>query len=468
VMGKTFLKPVMWGTLLAALVWLALSVLAVLVPREPIRTHLEEAFASGSLTDDDHSPADRVRGVSQFNDCVILSTAYLRSPSAFEDVASALWPIYIKNQNTICGELHKAVTTGLAPDQMTRYHRYLFGQRGLVAALLQFFSLDTVRSVLLLLNHAMAAAILLLGLVALRAPAKFETAAKTRGIAARVRVPAPILILIGGMLLCFYSLMYFGQSVAHGPADLLLTMFIFYLATRDLYSPPVSSDRIGILCTLAFIGGLTAMFELLSGGLPMSVAAMLAFYGLQAFQVQSPRPVTWQERVFPALQGIGAFMIGFVLLVALKIGGAIAVFGGEVLDDFNNQLLYRLGAEDATPRTRLTVQAFRAALHQTVPLFWGSKMLAGAALLGAAICLLLGSLRIVRGRPSAAALAGYGMLILSILAVPVWYAVFAQHTVRHAWFMGRLMVWPIIGCLLVGYLAFRSAPDPREQIRSVG
>jgi hypothetical protein len=469
-MAGTFLKAVAAGTMLAVLVWLALSVLAVLVPREPIRMHLQAAFASGSLTDEDHSPADRVRGVSQFNDCVILSTAYLRGPSAFEDVASALWPIYLKNENTICGELHKAVTTGLAPEQMTRYHRYLFGQRGLVAGLLQFFSLDAVRSILLILNHVMAAAIFLLGIVALRTAGsagagpdagrnKSTSAVRDIGVA-RVFVPAPVLVLIGGMLTCFYSLVYFGQSVAHGPADLLLSALILYLATRDLYSPLRAG---AILLMLALIGGLTAMFELLSGGLPMSVAAILAFYGLQALRAQALRHGRWPESVLPALQGMAAFMIGFVLLVVLKIGGAIAVFGGEVLDDFSNQLLYRLGAAETLPRAQLTLQAFRSVLYQTLPLFWGSKILTGIVLLGAPVCLLLGSLRIIRSRPTAANLAGYGMLLLSVLVVPVWYAIFAQHTVRHSWFMGRMMVWPIIGALLVGYVALRPAAPRSSQ-----
>lgn len=445
-MGAVFLRSVAIGIALAVAAWLLLSLVAVTVPRAPMLAHLSDAFLTGSLTDQDYLSRDKVRGDSQFNDCVILSTAYLRSPSVFEDIASALWPIYINDQNTVCGELHRAVTTGLGPDETARYHRYLFGQRGVVALLLQFFSVDAIRWILLTLNHAVPVGLLVLGIAALRRSFHDATAAGVQFI--QPSLPGPLLLLIGAMLLFFYGLVFFGQSVAHGLSDLLLSSFILFLAMRDLYAEPQWPRT---LRALALLGGLTATFELFTGGLPMSVAALLLVYGVQGARQSSAATV-----IARALQGIAAFVICFATLVVLKIGIAFAVFGNDVVVDFNNQLLYRLGVQDELPRLQLTVQAFLNVLREGIGLFWGSRTLAAVVMLSAAIAALLASIRILRGtRRAPAELTAYALIVLSIAVVPVWYAVFPQHTLRHAWFMGRMLVWPIIGCFALWYVVFR-------------
>ena len=48
----------------------------------------------------------------------------------------------------------------------------------------------------------------------------------------------------------------------------------------------------------------------------------------------------------------------------------------------------------------------------------------------------------------------YALLIASLLIVPVWYLIFRNHTAIHAWFMVRMLAWPMaLGFAVFAYWA---------------
>ena len=161
-------KAIAAGTLTAAAIWVGLSALAVSLPRPPIHRALAAAFDSGSLTTANAAFGDARRGASQFNDCVIFGAAYFRTGTQLEDFVTPVHPNLSRvdsGKNDVCAMLEIALDAdeenGVG---YVRYHRYLFGQRGIVAAALQVMSIDSLRLGLAVATHAMAACAIIWGL----------------------------------------------------------------------------------------------------------------------------------------------------------------------------------------------------------------------------------------------------------------------------------------------------------------
>ena len=149
--------------------------------------------------------------------------------------------------------------------------------------------------------------------------------------------------------------------------------------------------------------------------------------------------------------------------IVLKIIVALATFGLGVLPDFFDALGKRMSIGDtsAMPNGGLIV--------------FGSKIIGG-------LSGLAGNMRLLAGLTIALA-AGAGLwgftairkscfsdrlraqslsLLASNLVIPVWLAAFWQHTIQHAWFMDRILVWPIAS----GFALFTLGVHQRSRGRS--
>lgn len=443
--------PIARGALIAVAVWAALSALGVLLPRAPIEQALVEAYHTGALIHHKESSVGDVRrGASQFNDCIILGAGYFRAGSVAQDLASPARPV-LENGSVkgACGSLHRALAGLTTTFDFERYHRYLFGQRGIVAAYFQFGSLDSLRRGLLLVTHATA-----IGLLVWGASRQWRTRRDPTGHRRATHLGSLALMLSGALLFFFFGLRDFGQSVAHAPADIVSMLLLAFVLSRDMLSP---EQRAGTLQVLALFGGLTAIFELLIGSLPIGVVAILTGYGLHAATSQIPARESWRE----AAWGLTAFLGAFLLMFAIKLVAATAVFGAGVFEDFYANLMIRAGAVGATAelsRWTLTLAAFEGLRGSVTTLFWDQSWLAYLAVATAALAIVL-ALR--RTRVASAVL-----FALAIAVVPVWYAVLPEHTLRHGWFMARILIWPML-VAGVFFIATHAHRTPRGSPRAI-
>ena len=426
-------KAIAAGTLIAAVIWIGLSASAVWLPRAPIDRALVAAFDAGTLTADDSALGDARRGAAQFADCIILGAAYFRTGTLLEDFASPVRPVHTREDDRdgegACGTLRSALkgNNPFGDLGFERYHRYLFGQRGVAAGALQVMSLDSLRLSLSVATHGLAILMILWGLLAL-------VRERARGMA---------LVFGGTALLLFFELRYFGQSIAHAPGDSVGILLLLWILARNT-SREWEHDNT-VLAVLALFGGLTAIFELMIGPLPIGVTAVLLGYAWDASRRSLDAGPAWRN----AARGLGAFFAGFLALFAIKLIVAITVYGPGVLADFSANLLSRAGfsaAEASSSRLVMTWDALTGLRGSITTLFFGNTLLAYLAVgLGALAALTA----LARARRAEAVL-----FTLAMLAVPGWFIAFPDHTVRHGWFMARICIWPLIvaGVFLIATL----------------
>jgi hypothetical protein len=382
--------------------------------------------------------------VHQYNDCLILTTALLRSGEPLNDGLSPLMILKDRSDpsDTICGSLRDALADpGAVASQASRYHRYLHGHRTVTALALGPLSLADLRVAL------KAACYGLLLFAATWAVLRWVTRRPTEEV---WRVVAWLVITAGFAAL--YGLEYFGQSLSHGMSDVVVFAFLALGATAP-------APR-AMLIAAALFGAFTAHFEYLTGGLPLGAAVLLAVTALDAGP-DAAGPALWRLAVTRLAAYLSAFGVSFVL----KLAASAALMGGQVLQDFGGGLAFRVG--------RVAVRGGELGLRDLIDhlrwnvdqLTFGSEglgygLVAGAIGIGAAATvMLLGRYR--RGLDTGREL----LVLLSILVIPVWYIVFLNHTVAHAWFMVRLLTWVFVGSMLLGvflWLRLFRAPGRAE------
>src|SRR5262249_25067261 len=75
-------------------------------------------------------------------------------------------------------------------------------------------------------------------------------------------------------------------------------------------------------------------------------------------------------------------------------------------------------------------------------IFFDDYRFSSALLVGTGLCLIV-AYGIVLARATRASAVQAHVLGLSVLVIGVWYLVFRNHSVIHAGFMVRLLVWPV-------------------------
>ncbi|MBP7609412.1 MAG: hypothetical protein KA760_07935 [Steroidobacteraceae bacterium] len=404
-------------------VYLGASFATVHRPPSDLRSTIAKAFASGDLTYEDRLRFDAVRGDHQYNDCLILTMSILRSGNAIEDAVSPLMcvkPETAATPATICGMLGEAtgdVADAGCPQQ--RYHRYLHGHRILAALLVPSLGIAEVRVLL------RACAYLLLAGLAIGALMPQS----------QLKVDRRSALAITAGFAAFFGLNYFGTSLSHGPADLVLLAFLATAATTSL----LDMGRNAYVVIVAGFAALTAIFEFLTGGLPLSLAILIGMIGLQANSTHTARQVAARS-----ISGVVVFLACFGLTFALKLAFAWAVFGNTILNDFQRALAGRVSSQLSSGQAATLLDLVNAVRWNLGEITWGSEVAGYGLVALSASAAVIGLVRVYRNRDVAAVLTRAVLVILSGLVVPLWYAIFMNHTIEHAWFMVRIAVWPLI------------------------
>ena len=427
-----FWPAIAWGVSIALFVMLLLfgaNKLALYDNLPEARARVTEAFAQADLTDANYAHGNSIIGSHQYNDCLILGMA-LDQPGALrqELSISPLIPGIARRDSTgnfpdydaPCLALHKLVKGDREVVSTTYYHRYLHGQVVLTRLLLPSLGVAGMRAI----YKSLLSLLLLGGLsMALMRLAQRRSAVYVGFVIAFV---------------CFarlFGLGEFGQSLGHAPSDMLLVAYLLFACVSAETGPSTKT----MLVAAAAFGALTMILELLTGGLPLGVAMIL---GTSAMLL--PRTASAQLPIKAMLGSLTAFLAAAITCVVCKLAASVAVFGSSVLYDYGRQLGTRMALRkvDNLPTSpALFLQKLVGGLSSLAE--YSHVLVAGTILI--AIVAGIWGLRSVRGSSRwPADRTRATLLALSTLPIALWFPLFWQHTIQHAWFMDRILVWIIV------------------------
>jgi hypothetical protein len=436
--------------LLLSVAFALLSVVAATRDTAPLRAELREAVDSGVLAGSMGLPlGSRVVPAFEGNDCLELVMLALPSGRPWRDALSPRRPVRAMPLGPPPAEFVTAwclrlaeVLDPAAPEEPMRYYdRYLHGQRVAGALLIPSLGVAGLRDgVTLVLVAGLAALVLAAGLGAMR-----------RGLADGLRDAGFAWLALGFLL--FYGLPIYGRYWSHAMADLAPMAFL-WLAW--LLPPRGDEGDAGPAWLLGGFGCTVAIFEFLTGGLPLGAALVLLVAAL------GPRP--------PSLRGcvasLAAFGVGVLVPVVVKLVIGHFAFADFMTAEEGGQLLHRLQGPvvaemspreikavaahgfdarrlDAEPWLRLPYLTFRLAYFAFVPGL-GSTVLGLIALGGSTLLVLLLAWR-ARGEDAARTLAVIG----ACGVVTLWYLAFLSHTLLHtAWMVRCAVVLPLAAGVL--------------------
>ena len=239
--------------------FIAIMLLASMIPAKNMRDRAARAFDSGSLSTQDYWRFDSSIGWHQFNDCLILQMISNDDSMLSQSLGPLVY--YPEDFRGLCGAFRALLEHELTIDELYsfRYTRYWHGHNAVTAALLLGLDFATVRPIL---RAATCLSLLVLALVA-------------RRNSPQLRAMGLIIALFGA---AFWGLPYFAQSPSHGPGDtavLLGLVILFALAQRG---ESISSYQ--ALC--AGFGATLVFMEFFTGLLPTAAALLLPFGYLAA------------------------------------------------------------------------------------------------------------------------------------------------------------------------------------------
>jgi hypothetical protein len=426
---------------------------------EHYRRVVAEAVSSGTLATVMHLPfaPRKDHHVHGSNDCVIVGALVIPRGTPLEASVSPRMPTGVDIEGIsgppgyppmgFCLQLAQVMKIPGEPSQPTYIHRYIHGDITVAALLLAFMPLATASTAMLSACYAMLGAVALLALARLRAGSQAQ---RRRALA---------FLIIAATLASCYGLQVFGRSFSFAPTDFVIFAFILYGMLQPLCRIP----RRHFIVAAAAFGTLIAILEILTGGVPMGLATLIALVALG----EAPDARTLVDRV---VVGTAAFTAAVVACFAYKILAVSTAFGTNEVSEFAQTLGHRVGGSVQSLLSDYAKEGLRSfhidplwidanvvtrVLFAGVMLTYSSFYLGwGSHLLGAALVLLptplllafgLASLR-DRGRTVESrerlALAAAGM-------VPVlWYLVFANHTILHSSYMVRPLALNVALCIV--------------------
>ena len=435
--------------IMLSLVFLMLNLFAVNLSSERIQSSVRLAFEQGELLEKDRLDGDAQRGADQFNDCLIITMALLRSQEMMKD---ALSPLMIpknpyKNPHmSICDSLHQLVNAaGIKLDdseQYERYHRYLHGHRTLAAIFLNVTDLTTTRFLLKSSVYGLLILLFVYGLykiirIKLKFGGNFE--------AHDEMIQGGSLIILALGFFMFYGLTYFGQSFTHAPFAILMLLFILLAFKINL----MRCSLINLYVLVAIFGSVSMYFEFLSGPLPLGFAVVL---GVISILWKGKDHI--EENLRRSLFAVTVFMASALICYIVKLAITSYVFDEAIFSEVKNGLLFRTGTS-STYNTSLSykiIDAINQLRWNLGQIGWGSEKMGYSAIGFCILQIIVVSPIFMSKKVSSNIKARILMLFLSVLGISAWYAIFLNHTVEHAWFMVRLLVWPIISGWLLWWI----------------
>ena len=382
------------------------------------RAHVDQAFASGALQDEDWRYGDTNIGRHQYNDCLILWQALDQRAPASQLSVSPLLDLPQTSESR-CTRLRRFVAGEIAGDPVF-YHRYLHAHTTVARMLLPVVSVEQIRS----LYHTTLTLLVLAGI------------ALSLTALARQRTPEALFWLVVFLVFSrWFGLESYGQSLGHAPADIVHLSFLLFLATAAARGG--LSAKTAILMSGVFGAGVM-LFEFLTGGIPLGLAAVIGGLPFALRRIEGER-IT--DRVGEAAI---AFCAGAGACLLAKLGLALAAFGPGPLLDYAGQLGARMGLLNHAEMAGVGPLDFAKKLVKGVNgLAAGMHVMAGAMLALALAAGAWGYVRIIRAAGASDLQRPATALLLSNLVILALLGLLWQHTVVHAWFMVRTLTWTI-------------------------
>jgi len=418
------------GALICMAIFFAVVAVSLMVPGELIRGRILQGYDTQSVVTADYPDEFRTVGKDNWTDCVTFQMAIKGEGSFFEELISPrrFWKLSPEEKNSPCAFLEEVVshtrTASVRPEW--RYHRYIHGSSILTRLFLIIFDVRTYRLILELSCY-----LLITGPILLR----------IRRIILNKNDPASTshldisLIVLSISFAVFYALDQYAMSISHGPASII---FLSALAVC-LISDPSRWSHSQLLTRVAIFGSLTAIAEWLNGGIPLGVSLILgifALYGIEYLrQGNKPR---LQQTFTNALAAVIAYLVAIITCFVIKLGLATIIFGGSVLNDFADGLIWRLGESEWT--LKHVYWALNNNLHNIA---FGSVFLSRLSFISAIILGITGVIGILMAFGRRQSIPFFVLVLTSVLVVPIWYMLFRNHTAIHGWFMVRILAWPI-------------------------
>lgn len=393
------------------------------------RAQVAAAFASGALQAPDYRLGDTQIGWHQYNDCLILWQAIDQRAAPAQLMVSPLLDPH--NEDSSRCERLRAFAAGVpaaAAIAPTYYHRYLHGHTTLARTLLPVMSVERIR-----LTYHLTLTLLVVAGIGLA----------LWGLARGAIVPGLFWLVVFLAFARWFGLESFGQSLGHGPADIVHLSFLAALAAAGV------SGGIGGRAAIgggAVFGGLVMVFEFLTGGLHLGLAAVIGGlpFALSAEARRSMIPIV--------AAAAAAFCAAAITVYAAKMLLAFAVFGSAPFVDAAAQLQMRAGLGGREGEAVELIASLKKLLKGFQGLAAGMPALALAMTALAAAAGLWAARRIHRAG-SGPLRTPAALLLLSNLAILALLALLWQHSVVHAWFMHRTFAWTIGSGLALFLLA---------------
>ncbi len=431
----------------SVIMYLLSYVSVVSVSREHVNQVLTRSFEQGQFANNLVLPLapDAPFSSMSGNDCLIYAMMAMPYPGNLQEAISphlllqhlSQTPGIRSDELWTCG-LARVTAAGQSVEPDGYYHRYLHGFRTVMRFMLGFTDVAGIQHILF---------VLLMTATALTAFAGVRRWLKLRGTAAATRPAAYTAIAVS--LLLFYGYTLFGFWPSYALADLVTIGFV----AAALRWPLSERSERWALGMAAVFGCLVAHFEFLTGGLLIGACLVIGVAAIE-YRGDSKRAVRtafWMLGAFGAAV-IFSFVIKFILIALVFGTDEIARFNetlghrvsGSILNELSPYLAERFRAVGIDPVVadkslplRIAMMAL-SLIHATKFMAYGSSALGVGLVVLSVLVLAFHLIRLAR--------AGFGnsadwLLLASIVPLPIWYLVFINHSILHASWMARPLVW---------------------------
>lgn len=384
---------------------------------DKIRNHLLDGLHD--LTIDSHDA---------FTDCLAASGAIAPTQTPLEYMLSP--KVFLgTNFESPCSQLVNYMS-GNTQNEFRAYARYALGSVHLVNIFLSTFDLSTVRQIY---KWTLVASFVLFAVVGFRINRSIGTsfALASCGMFAGVGVNA------------------FGGHLGHSATFFIpLIAIVLFVAKSPRISGIGNASLLG-----SVIGALTCYFDILSGGLPFTLA--LSIFVLGVIRVNgSKNGVACNNYMIlgDVITMTLAYVVSVIALLAIKIFTEIVLLRNiNAFAEFRGQLLWRLSSDGIgeTGVDAIWTVYQKLLMSSSDVYFFGSA--------GATTILFAGFLSWCiagwyakhcyrTGKNNKSTSLNFFIPLFAAMVVPVWFAVFRNHGFIHAWFMCRVLcVIPAFG-----------------------
>lgn len=423
--------------------FVSLQALSYVAPPAAIENHLRQAFIEGDLQLANSLPDDPVRGYHQRNDCLVFWMTIIRPIDLGEYLSAGQFVGDPTNRTTYCEVMRDRLVDDIGPpEDYGNYLRYLHGYRAVTVFALSALDVPDMR----LLFKGLCYGLLLVTCV---------LAIKRLGASADEAHEMQRLRALGGIAIAvafgiFYGLPYFGQSPSHAPIAWTLFAFLIIGSNVDLFA----LRRWVFFAALSMFGAFIAFFEYLTGGAVIGLAMLLGL-----FAVQGEREIAPGQYVRRSVLGAIAYLGGVIMPFIYNLGFNVWYFGTEALLKFARALVTRMGGTAAV-RTNGVADGGQVAIsiYDVVDalvakldfLVGGHPVMAQLIFVACGFLIVAFALvGLIHARSATSALRVV-LVLASVAVVLLWYVAFKNHSLIHAAFMVRVLVWiPAAGFLMV-------------------